>query len=127
MNIKNNHTLGERIMRRVYFIWFAKKIVPYFIAEFSLFVCFAYLIGSNVFVSKVLEYASQILANNSVNPVVWSAFAWNTFIGTEPIVQLSVLGVLAMVVLLFKNFITSLAQLTLFNTETNLARQSLHN
>ncbi|MFH1393006.1 MAG: hypothetical protein ABIG73_01310 [Patescibacteria group bacterium] len=127
MNIKNNNTLCERVMRRVYFIWFIKKVAPYFLAEFSLFVCFVYLISSNVFVSKVLQYASQILANNSVNPVVWSAFAWNTFIGTELIVQLSVLGVLAMVVLLFKNFIISFAQLTLSNTETNSARQSLHN
>jgi len=74
-----------------------------------------------------LQYASSVLANNSVNPVIWSAFAWNTFTGTEFIVQLSVLGVLAMVVLLFKNFATSLAQLTLSNTETNLANQSLHN
>jgi len=127
MNIKNNNALCERVMKRVYFIWFAKKVAPYFLAEFSLFVCFAYLIGSNVFVSRVLQYASQILANNSVNPAVWSAFAWHTFIGTELIVQLSVLGVLTMVVLLFKNLVTSFAQLTLSNTETNLARQSLHN
>ena len=127
MNIKNNNTLCERVMRRVYFIWFAKKMAPYLLAEFSLFICFAYLIGNHVFVSNVLQYASQILANNSVNPAVWSAFAWNTFIGTEFIVQLSVLGVLVMVVLLFKNFVTSLAQLTLSNTETNLARQTLHN
>ncbi|MBU2081937.1 hypothetical protein KKH14_00705 [Patescibacteria group bacterium] len=114
-------------MRRVYFIWFVKKVVPYFIVEFSLFVGFAYLISKNVFVSNVLQYASQILANNSVNPAVWSAFAWNMFIGTEFIVQLSVLGVLAMIVLLFKNFIISLARITLSNTETNMARQSLHN
>ncbi len=127
MNIKNNNTLCDRIMKRVHFILFAKKVAPYFLAEFSLFAVFAYLISSNVFVSKVLQYASQILANNSVNPVVWSSFAWNTCIGTELIVQLSVLGVLAMVVLLFKNFVTSFAQLTLSNAETNLARQSLHN
>ncbi len=118
--------LCGRIMRRVYFIWFVKKVAPYFLAEFSLFAVFAYLISNNVFVSKVLEYASQILANNSVDPFVWSSFAWNTFMGTEIIVQLSVLGVLAMVVLLFKNFITSFAQLTSPNIETNLVNQSLH-
>lgn len=126
MNTKNNNALCDRIMKRVYFIWFVKKVAPYFIAEFSLFVGFAYLIGKNVFVSKVLQYASQILANNSVSPIVWSAFAWRTFFGTELIVQLSVLGVLAMVVLLFKNFITSFTQLSLSNAETNLAKRSLH-
>lgn len=125
MDIKNNNQLCERVMRRVYFIWFVKKAAPYFLAEFSLFVCFAYLIGSNVFVSRVLQYASSVLANNSVDPFVWSAFAWNTFTGTEFIVQLSVLGILAMVVLLFKNFITSFAQLNVSNSETNFIKQSL--
>ncbi len=126
MNTNTNNLLRKRIMKRVYFIWFAKKMVPYFLIELTLFASFLYLIGHYVFVSKVLQYASQILANNSVNPAVWSAFAWNTFIGTELIVQLSVLGVLAMLALLFKNFVTSFAQLTLSNTETNLERQSLH-
>ncbi len=126
MNTNTNNLLRKRIMKRVYFIWFAKKMVPYFLIELTLFASFLYLIGHYVFVSKVLQYASQILANNSVNPAVWSAFAWNTFIGTELIVQLSVLGVLAMLALLFKNFVTSFAQLILSNTETNLERQSLH-
>ncbi|MCX6813908.1 MAG: hypothetical protein NT078_01700 [Candidatus Azambacteria bacterium] len=119
-NTNTNNLLCRRIMRRVYFIWFTKKIAPYLLIELTLFASFLYLIGHYVFVSKVLQYASQILANNSVNPAVWSAFAWNTFIGTELIVQLSVLGVLAMAVLLLKNFITSFAQLVLSNAETKL-------
>ncbi len=127
MNINTNNLLCKRIMKRVYFIWFVKKMAPYFLIELTLFASFLYLIGHYVFVSKVLQYAGQILANNSVNPAVWSAFAWNTFIGTELIVQLSILGVLAMITLLFKNFITSFAQLTLSDTETNLAKQSFHN
>jgi len=126
MNTNTNNLLRKRIMRQVYFIWFAKKIFPYLLIELTLFASFLYLIGHYVFVSKVLQYAGQILANNSVNPAVWSAFAWNTFVGTELIVQLSVLGILAMVVLLLKNFITSFVQLALSNAETNLARQSLH-
>ncbi len=120
MNTNTNNLLCQRIMKRVYFIWFTKKIAPYFLIELALFASFLYLIGHYVFVSKVLQYASQILANNSIDPAVWSAFAWNTFIGTELIVQLSVLGVLAMVVLLFKNFITSFMQLTLAKEETKL-------
>ncbi len=120
MNINTNNLLRKRIMKRVYFIWFTKKVFPYFLIELTLFAGFLYLIGHYVFVSKVLQYASQILANNSIDPAVWSAFAWNTFIGTELIVQLSVLGVLAMVVLLFKNFITSFMQLTLAKEETKL-------
>jgi len=126
MNTNINNLLRKLIMKRVYFIWFVKKIFPYLLIELALFTSFLYLIGHYVFVSKVLQYMGQILANNSVNPAVWSAFAWNTFVGTELIVQLSVLGILAMVVLLLKNFIMSFAQLVLSNVETNLERQSLH-
>lgn len=126
MNTNTNNLLRKRIMKRIYFIWFAKKIFPYLLTELALFVGFLYFIGHYVFVSKVLQYASQILANNSIDPTIWSAFVWNAFIGTELIVQLSILGVLAMVVLLFKNFIISFAQLSLSTRETNLARQSLH-
>jgi len=108
-------------MRRVYFIWFVKKIFPYLLIELALFTGFLYLIGHYVFVSKVLQYASQILANNSIDPAIWSAFALHLFLKTKLIVQLSVLGSLAMVILVFKNFITSLTQLTLAKEETKLA------
>lgn len=113
MNINTNNLLCQRIMKRVYFIWFAKKIFPYLLIELALFASFLYLIGHYVFVSKVLQYAGQILANNSIDPAIWSAFAWHIFFKTELVVQLSVLGSLVVIILMFKNFITSLIQLTL--------------
>ncbi|MBI4919845.1 hypothetical protein HY838_00945 [Candidatus Azambacteria bacterium] len=121
MNINNNNSIRERIMRRVYFIWFAKKIAPYILIESALFAGFVFLIGHYVFVSKVMQYAGQILANNSLNPEIWGAFAFNTFFKTRFVVQLSILGSLAMIILMFKNFILSLAQLTLAKEETKTA------
>ncbi|MEK9170970.1 MAG: hypothetical protein AAB789_01480 [Patescibacteria group bacterium] len=100
-------------MRRVYFIWFVKKIAPYFLIESALFAGFLYLIGHYVFVSKVLQYASQILANNSIDPTIWGGFALHVFFKTGHIVQLSILGSLIMTFLVFKNFVKSLTQLTL--------------
>ncbi len=120
MNTNTNNLLRGRIMRRVYFIWFAKKIAPYFLIELAFFASFLYLIGHYVFVSKVLQYASQIFGNSSIDPVVWSAFALHLFFKTKLVVQLSVLGSLAMIVLIFKNFITSFIQLTLAKEETKL-------
>ena len=120
MNTNTNNSLRERIMNRVYFIWFAKKIFPYLLIELTLFVSFLYLIGHYVFVSKVLQYADQILANNSIDPAIWSAFALHLFLKTKLVVQLAVLGSLAMTILVFKNFITSLVQLTLAKEETKL-------
>ena len=113
MNTNTNNLFRKRIMRRVYFIWFAKKIFPYLLIELTLFASFFYLIGRYVFVSKVLQYASQILANNSIDPAIWSVFALHVFFKTEFVVQLSILGSLAVTILIFKNFITSFTQLTL--------------
>jgi len=124
MNTNTNNLLCRRIMKRVYFIWFAKKIFPYLLIELALFASFLYLIGHYVFVSKVLQYVSQILANNSIDPAVWSAFALHIFFKTELVVQLAVLGSLVMTILVFKNFITSLIQLTLAKEETKLVGQS---
>ncbi len=120
MNINTNNLLDKRIMRRIYFIWFTKKIFPYLLIELALFAGFLYLIGHYVFVSKVLQYASQILANNSINPAIWGAFSWHIFFKTRFVVQLSVLGSLAVTILIFKNFITSFMQLTLSKEETKL-------
>lgn len=119
MNTNTNNLLCKRIMKRVYFIWFTKKIAPYFLIELALFAGFLYLIGHYVFVSKVFQYASQILANNSIDPAIWSVFALHVFFKTGLVVQLAVLGSLAMIILMFKNFIISLTQLTLANGKPN--------
>ena len=120
ININSYNLLCQRIMKRVYFIWFAKKIAPYFLIELALFAGSLYLIGHYVFVSKVLEYVAQIWGNSSVDPIVWSGFAFRVFFKTRLIVQLSILGALAMTILIFKNFIISLMQLTLVKEETKL-------
>ena len=120
MNTNINNLLRKRIMKRVYFIWFAKKIFPYLLTELALFVGFLYFIGHYVFVSKVLQYTSQILANNSIDPTIWGVFVLHVFLKTEFVVQLAVLGSLAMIILMFKNFITSFMQLTLTKEETKL-------
>ena len=120
MNTNTNNLLCQRIMRRVYFIWFAKKIFPYLLIELTLLAGFLYLIGYYVFVAKVLQYAGQILANNSIDLAIWSAFALHIFFKTKLVVQLSILGSLVVTILMFKNFITSFMQLNLSKEETKL-------
>lgn len=124
MNLKTDNLLQKRIMRRVYSVWFVKKVMPRLIAELAIFSVFIYLISRQVFVAKVLQYADQILASNSLNPTVWANFIFNIFLQTEFIVQLSVLGSLLVVVFAFKTFITSLVQLNLVKSETNSANRS---
>ncbi|GEM_PF-2440786 len=117
--MKNKNQLSDRIMRRVYFIWFGKKVLPYLAVETAVFAFFMYLIGHNVYVARVIEYTAQILAVDMAHPQAFLPFAMGIFIRTRFVVQLSVLGSLLMMVLLFKNIIASVVQLA-FAKETKL-------
>lgn len=100
----------NKIMRRVYFIWFGRTVLPHIIIEGFIFSVFIYLIGQYVFVAKVMQYASLVLANQSEYPITLTSFALDIFLRTKLIVQISVLGSLAMFALIFKNFIMSVIQ-----------------
>lgn len=117
--MKSKNQLQDRIMRRIYFIWFGRTIIPYIVIEGFIFSVFIYLIGQNVFVAKVMQYASLVLANQSEYPITLISFAIDIFLRTKLIVQISVLGSLAMFALIFKNFIASIIQFAHAKNETN--------
>lgn len=123
--MKNKNQLSDRIMRRVYFIWFSKRILPHIIFEGIVFIIFMYLIGQNVFVAKVMQYASLVLANQSEYPMTLASFTFDVFLRTRPIVQISVLGSLIMFFLISKNFIASIIQFAHAKDETNLNARML--
>ena len=118
--MKHKNQLSNKVMRRVYFIWFSKRVLPYIILEGFVFTISMYLISQNVFVAKVIQYASLVLANQSEYPMTLASFTFDVFLRTRPIVQVSVLGSLVMFLLLSKNFIASIIQLAHYRNETNL-------
>ncbi|MEK7087455.1 MAG: hypothetical protein AAB648_01225 [Patescibacteria group bacterium] len=117
--IKSKNQLEGRIMRRIYFIWFGRTVLPYIIIEGLVFSVFIYLIGQYVFVAKVMQYASLVLANQSEYPITLTSFTLDIFLRTKLIVQISVLGSLTMFALVFKNLIASIIQLAHTKNETN--------
>ena len=125
MNMKHKNQLSGRIMRRVYFIWFSKRVLPYIILEGFVFAIFMYLIGQNVYVAKVMQYAVLALASKFANPLAILSFALDIFIRTRLVVQISVLGSLLMIFFIFKNFVVSIIQLALTKEETNLSARML--
>ncbi len=116
--------LKTKIMRKVYFIWFGRKVLPYIAIETAVFAFFMYLIGHNVYVARVIEYVAPVLAVDIAHPQAFLSFALGIFIKTRFVVQLSVLGSLLMTALLFKNIIASVVQLAL-SKETNLTTRML--
>src|SRR3972149_5787269 len=113
-----NSELKNRIMRRVYGIWFVKKVLPYVAAETAVFTGFLYFIGHEVYVANVIKYASSVLTGNMAHPMAFVSFALDIFIHTELVVQVSVLGALLMVSFVFRNLITSAAQFAIAKSET---------
>lgn len=111
MNQKNNLTI--KIMRRVYLIWFGRKVLPYLALETAAFAGFVYFLGNQVYVARVMEYATSVLSNNMAHPTVFASFLVDLFLRTRLGVQLSILGAMAMVFFLFRNIIDSVIQLAL--------------
>ncbi|OGG39604.1 hypothetical protein A2127_00345 [Candidatus Jorgensenbacteria bacterium GWC1_48_12] len=111
MNEKNN--LKTKIMRRVYGIWFVKKVLPYVAAEAAVFIGFLYFIGREVYIANVLQYTTSVLTADMAHPMAFVSFAMDMFIRTELGVQISLLGALLMATFVFRNLITSTVQLAL--------------
>lgn len=111
-NIKN------KIMRRVYFIWFVREVLPYLALEAMVLAGFIYFLGQQVYVARVLEYSTFVLSTNMAHPLVFLSFALKLFLRTRIGVQFSIIGSLTMAFFLFRNIISSTFQLALVK-ETN--------
>lgn len=116
--------LKTKIMRKVYLIWFGRKVLPYIAVEIAVFAGFMYFLGEQVYVAKVMEYATSVFSNNMAHPTVFASFAADLFLRTRLGVQLSVLGALAMIFFLFRNIIGAAVQLALAKGETELSNKT---
>ncbi|OGD24671.1 hypothetical protein A2819_02950 [Candidatus Azambacteria bacterium RIFCSPHIGHO2_01_FULL_40_24] len=117
--------LRTKIMRRVYLIWFGRKVLPYIAVETVAFAGFVYFLGEQVYAARVMEYATFVLSNNMAHPTVFASFAIDLFLRTHLGVQLSIIGSMAMIFFLFRNIIGSAVQLALTKGETELRSKTL--
>lgn len=108
----------NKIMRRVYFIWFGREVLPYLALEATVFIAFMYFIGQQVYMARVLEYSTSVLSANMANPFAFLSFALDLFLRTHIGVQISIIGSIAMIFFLFRNIISCAIQLAL-TRETN--------
>lgn len=106
-------------------IWFGRKVLPYLALETAAFAGFMYFLGEQVYIARVMEYATSVLSNNMAHPAVFASFAFNLFLRTGFGVQFSILGAMAMVFFLFRNIIGSAVQLALAKSETELGNKTL--
>ena len=122
--MEQKNSLKTKVMRKVYLIWFGRKVLPYIAVEIAAFAGFVYLLGSQVYVARVMEYATSVFSNNMAHPTVFTSFAVDLFLRTRLGVQLSIFGAVATIFFLSRNIIGSAVQLALAKGETELSNKT---
>lgn len=113
--------IQNQVMKKVYLIWFTRKVLPYALADLLVFTVFLYLIGQFVFVRMVLENLTRILF---ASPGGLAVYVFGAVLGTKFVVQVSLAGALTAFILASKNIFAVFVQLGVLKEETNLRRQA---
>jgi len=103
--MNNSEVFKNRILWRVYAVWFFRRIVPLILLQVLLFALAAQIFAKNVFVSRVLKNVSTVAENGYV-PVLQYLVA--SFLGTRPVTQVVILLILGLMALLLRDFGRSL-------------------
>ncbi len=100
------HFLKNRILWRVYFAWFLRRIVPLIILQLALFSIALQLFARNVFVSNVFRNAAVISDFGYLALLKYMALS---FFNTRPLTQVITMIILGVVALLIRDLIRILA------------------
>ncbi len=96
------HFLRNRILWKVYFMWFLRRIVPLIVLQIAVFALAIEIFAGNVFVSHVFQNAAVISEGS-----YWSVleFMFNSFLNTRPLTQIATLVILGIIALLIRDLI----------------------
>jgi hypothetical protein len=86
--------LKKRIMRRVYAVWFAKRITSPFVIKFVVLILFIFRMGSYVSFSNVVANMPSFASYG---------FFWSAFLNTETALKLLLVGVFLLAVWLLRD------------------------
>lgn len=96
------HFLKNRILWKVYLVWFLRRIVPLIILQLALFSIALLVFSQKVFVSKVFTNAAVTAGFG-----YWSLlkYMFYSFVNTRPITQVVILILLGVFALLIRDAI----------------------
>ncbi len=94
--------LKNRILWRVYLMWFLRRIMPLMALQALIFLAVIEIFAKNVFVSKVFHNAANVADFGYWALLRYSFFA---FFNAKPVIQLSVFLILGIVSLLLRDLI----------------------
>lgn len=93
-----NNNIKEQILRRTYSMWFARRLFGSFLPKLAVTVAAATSLAHFVFVDMVLHNLPHSLSQ-------MFTYLLSAFVGTEIVVQLSILAGSAFVVMMFVDLV----------------------
>lgn len=111
--------IQNQVMKKVYAIWFLRRVLPYAAAEILMLGVFLYLVGEYTFVRVVADNLTRITLST---PMALLPYVVDAALNTKIVVQISILGAVAATILAFRNVLYAFIQLRVFKEETNLRR-----
>lgn len=94
-----------KILGKVYFVWFFRRIVPLVLVQVAVAVFVIKIFAKNVFVSKVLHNVAIVSDSG-----YWEIFKYliNSFMATHFIIQLAILITLGLTALLIRDIVRAI-------------------
>ena len=114
---KENNSLQARIMRRVYAIWFAKRVLPYIVVETAGLMSVIYALSRLVYVRHVIDNALMAFADN---PWGWTFYMANSFLYRRPVIQLLTLGAAALFIFAIRGMLKAAVEFNVMKYEIPL-------
>src|SRR3989344_6838928 len=103
--------IKNRILWRVYFIWFLRRMLPIVLIQIAVLVVLVKIFASNVFVSKVLE---NVVAASGFGYAEVFKFLLTAFVNAHIVVQAVIIIGLGVSALVIRDIVRAL--LTYINT-----------
>lgn len=96
------HFLKNRILWKVYFMWFLRRIVPLIVLQVAVFALAFRILANNVFVSRVFANAASVSERG-----YWDLLKYiiSSFMNTNPITQVVLLIILGILSLLIRDVV----------------------
>ena len=111
--------IQSQVMKKIYLIWFFKRVLPYVLGDVLIFTAFIYLLGQYTFVRVIMENFIRFMLSS---PSALLPYFIDAITNTKFVVQISLAGSSIAVILALKNVLYSFIQMKVFREETNLKR-----
>lgn len=100
-----NQFLKNRILWRIYLLWFLRRIMPLIVLQVAVFALVVRIFARSVYISMVFQNSAVVAASS-----YWAVlkYLFVSFLNTRPLIQAAILVILGVLSLLFRDLAKAL-------------------